>query len=454
MGRPLWQDPDQACGRPVRPSSRSPAHQSVPSPHRPSQPDRGAIRHPAASAREFRERRLRMLQASQREDANDILPPAGDRNSGLPPAIPLGEDVLNDLGRPYDGRLAGLADYGLGSGQEQPNWVRESATQVPPSPHLLGYRAGIQDALRARDYQGGPIRELQYERLYRIMQGMDPVDNNPSPAVDVGRAGSAFGHATDEMDDSDTLRGTRQVGIERSLAGSRGHVPSRGRYHPRHGEAQRAGIPDDLDDMRSTLPIVSGLPGEFHGAYRHYGSRRGQSLGNIRRARRGMHRGRHDLGGLGDRDRSVSPEGDEEMWDTLQATVTPDPHPPSVGSSFVSTTASTSASQGPTGLSSHTPITSPGEEAEPPCDPVNDQDSHTEGGEDVDAQGPREDRPQRPAPYDGRSYAEVATNASSDITVLPSAPEWLELMHLIVRGLAHRDDIPDEWWAQAGLNRM
>jgi hypothetical protein len=31
--------------------------------------------------------------------------------------------------------------------------------------------------------------------------------------------------------------------------------------------------------------------------------------------------------------------------------------------------------------------------------------------------------------------------------------EWLSGMHRIVRGLASRVDIPDEWWAQAGLSR-
>lgn len=38
--------------------------------------------------------------------------------------------------------------------------------------------------------------------------------------------------------------------------------------------------------------------------------------------------------GLGDRDRSLSPERDD-VWNTLLSTITPDPQPPSVGSSFV-----------------------------------------------------------------------------------------------------------------------
>jgi len=40
------------------------------------------------------------------------------------------------------------------------------------------------------------------------------------------------------------------------------------------------------------------------------------------------------IDGLGDRNRSLSPE--EDHWDTLRSTLTPDPFPPSVGSSFTS----------------------------------------------------------------------------------------------------------------------
>ncbi|EFX01354.1 hypothetical protein CMQ_6296 [Grosmannia clavigera kw1407] len=46
----------------------------------------------------------------------------------------------------------------------------------------------------------------------------------------------------------------------------------------------------------------------------------------------------NQVDGLGDRSRSLSPEGDG-AWDTLLTTLTPDPQPPSLGSSFASTTA-------------------------------------------------------------------------------------------------------------------
>ncbi|KAG5917147.1 hypothetical protein E4U53_004232 [Claviceps sorghi] len=62
-----------------------------------------------------------------------------------------------------------------------------------------------------------------------------------------------------------------------------------------------------------------------------------------RRAARGVD-------GLGDRDRSLSPE----VWDTLLSTLTPDPQPPSAGSSFVSVAASQTFDP-----SSGTPSTAP-----------------------------------------------------------------------------------------------
>ncbi|KAI1429112.1 hypothetical protein F5Y12DRAFT_710323 [Xylaria sp. FL1777] len=157
-----------------------------------------------------------------------------------------------------------------------------------------------------------------------------------------------------------------------------------------------------------------------------------------------------DVDGLGDRDRSLSPEGDG-VWDTLQSTLTPDPQPPSVGSSFASTiTATTSETNGSTSV--NTSITTPNEETEPPCDPVTDNPG-SDGEDDV---GERPSRQTTPRLY--RSYAEVVSEAQSRQSTESSDAsdpdrEWLSGMHRIVRGLASRVDIPDEWWAQAGLSR-
>ncbi|KAI1491155.1 hypothetical protein F5X96DRAFT_678555 [Biscogniauxia mediterranea] len=189
-----------------------------------------------------------------------------------------------------------------------------------------------------------------------------------------------------------------------------------------------------------------------------------------RRASVDFHRRAHRVryvDGLGDRDRSLSPEGDG-VWDTLQSTLTPDPQPPSVGSSFASTSASAVASQSTNVSSSNTSITSPEERAatEPPCDPVN-ENSDTDGEDDEEEEeDQRPEASRQPTPPERRSYADVlaeygdapetrsgqsledSENAESDRGV-----EWLSGMHRIVRGLAARQDIPDEWWAQAGLSR-
>ncbi|KAI0427609.1 hypothetical protein F5Y09DRAFT_315723 [Xylaria sp. FL1042] len=155
--------------------------------------------------------------------------------------------------------------------------------------------------------------------------------------------------------------------------------------------------------------------------------------------------------GLGDRDRSLSPEGDG-VWDTLQSTLTPDPQPPSVGSSFASTIASTTTSEANGANSINTSMTIPNEDMEPPCDPITDNPG-SDGEDDVEERASRQTTPRG-----WRTYADVAAEAQSRQSTESadaSDPdrEWLSGMHRIVRGLASRVDIPDEWWAQAGLSR-
>lgn len=157
------------------------------------------------------------------------------------------------------------------------------------------------------------------------------------------------------------------------------------------------------------------------------------------------------MDGLGDRDRSLSPEGDS-VWDTLQSTLTPDPQPPSVGSSFASTNASAAASQ-TTASSSNTSITNPDEEVEPPCDPVAENLLDTDDDGDEEAEEHPTETSRRPTPHsERRSYADVvaALPAGDDRT---ERLEWLSDMQRIVQGLASRQDIPDQWWAAAGLSR-
>lgn len=153
------------------------------------------------------------------------------------------------------------------------------------------------------------------------------------------------------------------------------------------------------------------------------------------------------VGGLGDRERS--PE-DDSAWDTLQSSITPDPHAPSVGSSFASTNVSAAASQTTT-TSSNTSITNPEDGIEPPCDPV-DQDGGSDNEDDTEAELRlyRQD-----TPHSGRrpfidGVADALNSADEDST---DNLEWLSQMQSIVQGLAARQDIPDQWWAAVGLTR-
>lgn len=157
--------------------------------------------------------------------------------------------------------------------------------------------------------------------------------------------------------------------------------------------------------------------------------------------------------GLGDRNRSLSPE-DEGVWDTLLSSITPDPQPPSVGTSFASTSAPASgaASQNVDNSagSSHTHTTAPStiealefDFEEQPCE---------SGGDNSDTEGEDEDLSQLSAlrRYE-QTYAEAARahREEDELEIMGG----VESMQRIVRNLARREDIPDEWWAEAGLNR-
>lgn len=248
------------------------------------------------------------------------------------------------------------------------------------------------------------------------------------------------------------------------------------------------------------------------------------------------------MDGLGDRERSLSPE----VWDTLLSTLTPDPQPPSAGSSFASVAASQTA-----GPSSGTPTSAPdaAEEAflDGPCEsgcensdmemdepdyqhpdfalirrrrrqataaaasmaatndfgsmtnysasvadaatahyfapggrttrqintpngpltiyestgrvgpaPDSSRSSRTANGHDqhntwlgylsVGASGEEDRGP------DGPRQRQDESTSSTHANPMASEDDWAG-MQRIVRSLARREDIPDEWWADAGLSR-
>ncbi|CRK47675.1 hypothetical protein BN1723_007694, partial [Verticillium longisporum] len=129
--------------------------------------------------------------------------------------------------------------------------------------------------------------------------------------------------------------------------------------------------------------------------------------------RRAWRRLRSSVGvdGLGDRTRSMSPE----VWDTLLTTLTPDPQPPSAGSSFASASALSSAATSQrrsAAASSRTSFTDPelsNEHAvEQPCDSAH-EDSES------DNETPRAARPERPSTnYPSRHRRFVSALDSND----------------------------------------
>lgn len=175
---------------------------------------------------------------------------------------------------------------------------------------------------------------------------------------------------------------------------------------------------------------------------------------NLERARRSAREAYVD--GLGDRDRSLSPENGA-VWDTLLTSITPDPQPPSAGSSFTSAAAAASSSTASAAASASTSMTStgPSDEQTPArdCD-VSESGSNTEEEEDDDMYG-LSNFVRSNGAQTWRSYAEAVLAPPDEASAndIMNDGEGLGGMRSIISRLAERDDIPDSWWASAGLSR-
>ena len=95
-------------------------------------------------------------------------------------------------------------------------------------------------------------------------------------------------------------------------------------------------------------------------------------------------RAQGDLDGLGDRQRSFSP--DDDHWETILTTIQPDERIPSVHSSFTSATASSSSFSSNSGSSSGTLLTAPSTDADNEACPVDLNDSEGDEIDIMDAQ--------------------------------------------------------------------
>lgn len=220
------------------------------------------------------------------------------------------------------------------------------------------------------------------------------------------------------------------------------------------------------------------------------------------------------LDGLGDRQRSMSPE----MWDTLLSTMTPDPEPPSLSTSFASsfpTTQSHDTSATSFSVPESGPRPAEGFVPEPPCDDGRENLDPEDDGLQRNARGAGAGvgvgigetfafpRPGPPNPFarslnrmnratdsnerrgmdavnepnvsfglsrspqlrvgwvgqlsvgasdDGGTQEETSRESDTAVASTHTEDDWAG-MQLIVSRLARREDIPDEWWLEAGLSR-
>ncbi|KAL2812831.1 hypothetical protein BJX63DRAFT_235880 [Aspergillus granulosus] len=186
--------------------------------------------------------------------------------------------------------------------------------------------------------------------------------------------------------------------------------------------------------------------------------------------------------GLGDRQRSVDLEDDHanDAWETLLTTITPDTNLPSADSSFTSASASgTNVSRVGTSRSSATSLESlqsslhtavptvqmtldPYAEYSNPCDYPSSTGSDTESDGEITQQSLFRRYRRRMRQVDSMRRAHNLQSALNNPPAIPtisfafsdsSGDQDLHHMQAILDRLARREDIPDDWWAAAGLSR-
>ncbi|KAJ5814009.1 uncharacterized protein N7503_000759 [Penicillium pulvis] len=173
------------------------------------------------------------------------------------------------------------------------------------------------------------------------------------------------------------------------------------------------------------------------------------------------------MDGLGDRQRSVSPDDRESnaAWETLLSTLTPDSHLPSTSTSFSSATAPTTdtSSRHSARQSRRLPPPPVHTALDPypdqlhPCDLSSSEDEDTPVN--YNSSGPiLFGASGLPLPlYRGAGLSSTMSNHPPIPTISfsfdSSSDTDLQQMQAILDRLARREDIPDDWWAGAGLSR-
>lgn len=171
--------------------------------------------------------------------------------------------------------------------------------------------------------------------------------------------------------------------------------------------------------------------------------------------------------GLGDRRRSFSP--DDDTWETLLTTIAPDERLPSAHSSFTSATASASSLSSNSASSSATILTAPSSSSAESFDVYpticDNSDSEESGAGDEQysrLQASRRDdqRPRSIGRSPSTSHNRIRGAASQIDNRLirvrreGDGADELRQIHAILNRLPRREDVPEEWWAAAGLPRF
>ncbi|KAJ5747826.1 uncharacterized protein N7511_009522 [Penicillium nucicola] len=173
------------------------------------------------------------------------------------------------------------------------------------------------------------------------------------------------------------------------------------------------------------------------------------------------------MDGLGDRQRSPSPDGDRDaiVWETLLSTMTPDVTLPSNDTSFASSSASAPdvARTGTTRASANSTLpsslsSSRGAALDPYPDHLNPCDFSSSEDEDTPVNYRRFIQPIMPLTL--QRFPDIRSTQSShppvptiQLSITDHNNDDLQQMQAILDRLARREDIPDDWWAAAGLAR-
>lgn len=265
-----------------------------------------------------------------------------------------------------------------------------------------------------------------------------------------------------------------------------------------HTPVDSAPLYDHLPPLTRQAARVPSLTPRFAPAYRHEDppdTLQQESFRRTRRAdilnsgegydyghhslRRNRHRSAHDSSnhlpsqaavdhadGLGDRRRSFSLE--ENTWETLLTTITPDEHLPTPSSSFVSATVSASSlssNSTPPAPTLSTLLSSRSETINTVSnvcdDPTDSECSDTDGG--YVTAGHQDHLNEPSPPVSSRYPAHVRPTArqeSQEINdhfarVIRRTDQEIEYqrMHAMIERMDRQEPIPDEWWATAGLSR-